>query len=479
MKPTTLLLTASLVANTALIAFVATRPAASTGTSHAPHPAASPTSPSAAKSSAPAQPSDAPAKQGPEARDLSVGRALARYQQRLAAARSTSAGDGRWWRSTNATRNREEELAARRELVAALQTALGDDLGLTGADSSALAFLSPEKRAALLRVMQDYDEMMAKFGAAGGIQLASDKEKLRLLRAERDRDIAALLSPSELADYELRTSPSAATVRNRYGDGIQNEDDFRKLFALQKAFDEKFPAELVTGRVAPETLRARSDAQQQLQADIRATLGEDKYAALRRATDPELRALDGLVSRLNLPANTTERVATARETFATESQRINADASLSPADRRTALTALGNRAKSELASTLGAEVAEAYTPRANWVGLLQNGLAYSTTPTANTPGALSLSGSPTQSVFPIMPTGGPGAGGAPAVRQVVNMVSTTENAGPAGGGTFILGGGAPVERSMQLISVTNNGTTTTGSNPHGDTTTTTPAAPKP
>lgn len=78
-----------------------------------------------------------------------------------------------------------------------------------------------------------------------------------------------------------------------------------------------------------------------------------------------------------------------------------------------------------------------------------------------------------------MPTGGPGAGGAPAVRQVVNMVSTTENAGPAGGGTFILGGGAPVERSMQLISVTNNGTTTTGPNPHGDTTTTSPAAPKP
>ena len=39
---------------------------------------------------------------------------------------------------------------------------------------------------------KDYDEMMAKF-STGGVQLASDKERLRLLRAERARDIAALL----------------------------------------------------------------------------------------------------------------------------------------------------------------------------------------------------------------------------------------------------------------------------------------------
>ena len=60
--------------------------------------------------------------------------------------------------------------------------------------------------------------------------------KLRLLRAERD--IAALLSPSELADYELRTSPSAATVRHRYGGALQTEDDFRKVYARPKAYDE-------------------------------------------------------------------------------------------------------------------------------------------------------------------------------------------------------------------------------------------------
>ena len=73
----------------------------------------------------------------------------------------------------------------------------GDDAGFFGpGDSGQLAFLPAAKRDALRRITQDYDEMMAKF-SAGGVQLASDKEKLRLLRAERESDIAALLTPEE------------------------------------------------------------------------------------------------------------------------------------------------------------------------------------------------------------------------------------------------------------------------------------------
>lgn len=478
MKPTSLLLAASLVANLALIAFVATRPADPAAAS--PRAAAPAANSARATSASDPAGSTSTASATTEARDTAVGRAFARYQQRLQAARAASSGsDARWWRTNSASaRNREEELAARRELTDALIAAFGDDLGLGGADRSSLNFLSPQKRAALLSIMQDYDEMMAKFGG-GGIQLASDKEKLRLLRSERDRDIAALLTPAELADYELRTSSSAATLRTRYGDAIASEDDFKKLYALQKAFDEKFPADAFTGRVTMEAMRARADAQQQLQADMRTTVGDEKFAALRRANDSELRSLDSLVTRLGLPANTTDRVATARETYAAESQRINADTSLSATDRRAQLQTLGAKAKTELAATLGNEVAEAFTPRASWVGMLQGGLAFSTTPVANSPGGLSLAGGPSQSVFPVMPAGTAGPG-TPGVRQVVNVISSTnETTGHAGGGTFILGGVAPVERSMQVISF-GPGATTTGPNPHGDTTTTAPTpTPKP
>jgi hypothetical protein len=481
MKPIALLLTASLVTNVAFLAYVATRPAEPTARSGSPLSRTTAAEP--ASLPAVAAPGDTAAPTPTTTRDVALGRAFARYQEKLRAARTTgTTDDSRWWRTrTSSSGSREAELLARRELTDALIAAFGDDLGLGGMDSSQLSFLSPAKRTALRNITQDYDEMMAKFGA-NGVQLASDKEKLRLLRAERDRDIAALLTPAELADYELRTSPSAATLRSRYGDAIASEEEFKKLYALQKSFDEKFPAEALTGRVTPDLMRARSEAQLQHQNDLRAAVGDQRYAALRRATDPELRTLDGLVTRLNLPPNTTDRVATARETYATESQRINADATLSILDRRAQLQALGTKAKTELNASLGPEVAEAFTPRASWLGMLQGGLAFSTTPTANSPGSLSLAGGPTQSVFPVMPAGSSTAsGGAPGVRQVVNVISSSSETTGSPGGTLFLGGSPmeqPVNRTMQVISI---GNPTHSESPANSTTVapTPPATPKP
>jgi hypothetical protein len=475
MKPATLLLTASLVANIAFLAYVATRTTES-GT-HASTPHTHPATATPSRSPAPAATTATSTPTSPNAtRELALGRAFARYQEKLRAARTAGAtDDSRWWRTRTSSGSREAELINRRELTDALIAAFGDDLGLGGADSNQLAFLSPTKRAALRNITQDYDEMMAKFGA-GGVLLASDKEKLKLLRTERDRDIAALLTPAELVDYELRTSPSAATLRTRYGDAIASEDEFKKLYALQKSFEEKFPADTFTGRVSMESMRARADAQLQLQNDLRAAVGDERYAALRRASDPELRTLDGLVTRLSLPANTTDRIATYRETYAAESQRINADTSLSILDRRAQLQTLGTKAKTELTTTLGTEVAEAFTPRASWVGMLQSGLAFSTSPTANSPGSLSLSGGPTQSVFPVMPAGSSASNsGTPGVRQIVNVISSTSETTGNSGSLFLSGGPIeqPASRTMQVISVGN----TTHSESPGNSTTVTPTPP--
>ncbi len=348
------------------------------------------------------------------ARELSLGRAFAKIAERARAARAQPGADAAWWRSRgNAAGSRELQLVARRELAGALTAAFGDDLGLGTGEHSLLAFLSPEKREALRRITQDYDEMMAKF-SAGGLQLASDKEKLRLLRAERDRDIAALLTPDERLAYDMRTSNSGNTVRYRYGDAIESEAEFQKIFALQKAFDDKFPREAMTGRISPETIRARSEAERQLDTDLRSSLGEERYAALRRAADQDFRTVDALVSRLNLPPATTNQVLAARDSFAAESQRINSDASVPIPQRRTQIQELAARAKSDLTRALGGEAADAYAQSSSWMNMLQNGTAYATTPQPGMPGALSLGG-PGQSVYPVLPAGINTSG---AVRQV-------------------------------------------------------------
>jgi hypothetical protein len=363
------------------------------------------------------------------ARRLAANGALARATEKWRALQARLATTGRWWRNGALTpAEREEFTQAQRELSEAMTATYGVDL-LSRGQVDTLAFLPPAKKQALSRIMQDYEEMMAKFGA-NGIQLPSDREKLKLLRAERDRDIAALLSPAELADYEMRTSSSAQTLRNRFGDAIESEDDFRKLFTLQKAFDEKNPP--FSGRVTPEMAMQRTAAERQLQEDMRAALGEDKYAAIRRTADNDLRTVESLASRLNLPADTTDRVAATRASYAADSQRINSDTSLTPQQRRTQLQELANRAKADLAATLGVEAAEAYAQRSTWVSMLQGGIAYSTNPKDAPDGGFGPAG---QSVFPILPAGG--SGGITVARQVINLSEIRSDGGPSGnGGAF-------------------------------------------
>ena len=431
MKPSSLLLSLSLAANLGCIAWLVTR--------SAPGPAALPAAKAADRSPGPAHAAALRAALAsgnaaeleaagvaPEiARELALGRSFSRLAEGIRSNRATS--DGRWWRNRpgqGSTDAREHQLVARRKLADALVAAFGDDFGLGGSDNAQLAFLSPEKRDALRRILQDYDEMMAKFGT-GGIQLASDREKLRLLRAERDRDIAGLLTPEERLAYEMRSSPTGNMVRNRYGDAIESEAEFQKIYALQKAFDEKFPRESLIGRISPETMRARSEAERQLDADLRAAVGEDRYAALRRAADPDLRTIDSLASRLNLPPATTDAVVASRDAYAAESQRITNDSSLSIPDRRAQIQALASQAKADLTKTLGAEAADAYAQRSPWVSMLQNGMAYSTTPQDSTPGSL-LPG-PSQSVYPVLPAGAIPAG---ARQFVVNATPPID--GPIG-----------------------------------------------
>ena len=126
-------------------------------------------------------------------------------------------------------------------------------------------------------------------------------------------------------------------------------------------------------------MRARGDAERQLDADLRSTLGDDRYAALRRAADPDLRNVDTLVARLNLPATTTDNVAAARDAYAAESQRINSDTNMPFPQRRTQIQELATRAKTDLARALGGEAADAYAPNSQWLNYLQNGMAYATT----------------------------------------------------------------------------------------------------
>jgi len=322
-------------------------------------------------------------------RFLTVGRAYAALQARMKALSNTPSSSPKYWASSffnGQNRGREqraEASKAQREFADALRATFGDEASPFGTDER-LAFLPPTKREQLRQIEQDYGEMQSDiYSDMNGIQLASDREKLKLLVKEKERDVAAVLSPAELDDYNLHVSQTAMNVRGRYGDAIQTEADYRKIFALQKNFDDKYfnPDTRTRGDLmSPEMLRERGEAERVLRENIRAVIGEDNYAAFQRTNDSSYKALTSLVKRLDLPATTIDSVYASRDGYAAQSQRINQDTSLSDQDRRAELQNLAAKARRELQSALGAEGAEAYAQRADWMRMLTNGTAFSTDP---------------------------------------------------------------------------------------------------
>src|SRR5258707_692709 len=74
--------------------------------------------------------------------------------------------------------------------------------------------LSRQKVDSVQRIEDDYSEMTSAIRAAmAGITLPEDRDKLALLAREKHADLAAVLTPGELADYELRSSPITSLLR--------------------------------------------------------------------------------------------------------------------------------------------------------------------------------------------------------------------------------------------------------------------------
>lgn len=322
-------------------------------------------------------------------RKLATGQALSYLQARLRAVQPAPPADPRYWRNSAQLRDpytraqRTEIASAQRDFADALRAILGEDVSIDPIRDPRRAFLPAAKQEQLSRIERDYDELVAEVRRdAGGLQPSSDREKLRYLRDEKDRDIAALLTPAERDLLELRESPTAQIVRVRFGDVLDNEADYRAVYALQKAFDEKYPDTPSLNRTAStlEAMRIRREAEPQLADEIRAALGREKFDAFFQAADQDRRALASLERRLDLPAGSTNRALAIRDSYADESKRINSDPVLSEADRKAQIQQLAVRARNDLATTLGSTAGGAYVASATWIRYLAGGSAFSAKP---------------------------------------------------------------------------------------------------
>lgn len=239
--------------------------------------------------------------------------------------------------------------------------------------------LPRDKIELLQRIDEDYNELRNEVNqAARGIMLPEDREKLALLEKEKRVDLAQVLSPAELEDYLMRTSTTANQLRRALGTLNASESEFRAIYAAQSAFDEKYSFQNTGGAFTPDMARERTEAQKQVYDQIKAALGEQRYAEYLRASDREFQQLNRIVQQASLPETAAIQTYNLRDNISKESNRIYTDNALNLEQKRAALKSLAESARVQINATLGPEVGASYIKVADrWLSGLERGASVS------------------------------------------------------------------------------------------------------
>ena len=218
----------------------------------------------------------------------------------------------------------------------------------------------------MIRLKLDYDAQRQDLDYRPGFE--SDPARIALLEKEERADLARLLSPRELEDYDLRSSGTAVVLRGKLGTFNPTEAEFRTLHALIFPLDNSGVSRTTNGAEA-ETYFAAKDA---VDRQIRTALGEARYADYVRAQDENFGRVTALVERLARPPATANRLYDLEQAARAEAAALQANVALTPESRATSLETLARKASADLAALLGPRGHDAYLQNTGeWLAALK------------------------------------------------------------------------------------------------------------
>lgn len=272
--------------------------------------------------------------------------------------------DFKFWRvEDRVARNEERERDRERETLneekqALIKELLGVDYeveiarwsGRPDGDAYRYGFLSAEKQEQTKALSDKYRGMERELFRDGGMT-PENRAKFMALRTERETEMAKILTPEEFEQYQLRNSYTARNMRENLTGFQPTEDEFRQVFQAKKAFDDQFG---FMREGSDEAVREeRRVAQQKLDEQLKATLGEQRFHEYQLSQDERFRDAYDFTQRYNLPRQTAETVYQVRVAAEQERQRIRSEPNLTPEARTQAYAELARQTTQALQPTLG------------------------------------------------------------------------------------------------------------------------------
>jgi hypothetical protein len=292
----------------------------------------------------------------------------------------------RYWESSDRQFDRENlkrqqaVRALEREKTALIRDLLGVDyqreverlFGEGDSFDRSLAFL-PSERADAVRAMMDRfrEAERAIYEAADGELSADQRAAVDNLRKQRDAELAAMLSPAELQEYELTNSRLARDIRGNLYGFEATEAEFRAIYDLRKAYEDKFGSGRDRGREDEAAREARRQAQAQLEDHLRNTLGPERFAEYKRSQDDDYQEVFRVTKRYDLPKQSAVAVYDVRRTVEAQKREIERNPTFTPDQRVAVLNELAKATRETVQGVLGDGAFNYYLRRdGGWVDRL-------------------------------------------------------------------------------------------------------------
>ena len=265
----------------------------------------------------------------------------------------------------------EKERALNKEKRALITELLGsapDDkpdilAGAAGQLEAMFDFLPAEKRSKVFELMQDMQTKMQK-AMKGGVM---DPEDIRKAMKESETALAAVLTPEELLDYNLRFSMTANMMRMQLAGFEPTEPEFLELFKKRKAYDDEYG---MAGMGSASLKGAERDkqkaAEKELEEQIKQQFGETRYLEYKRSQDYAFQAIYRVTERENLGTDAAIRIYDMKKVAEEQANRLRADKSLDADARKAALQGIRAETEKAVRGVLGEKGFASYENQAYW-----------------------------------------------------------------------------------------------------------------
>ncbi|MGV3771915.1 MAG: hypothetical protein ACO1QB_03375 [Verrucomicrobiales bacterium] len=236
-------------------------------------------------------------------------------------------------------------------------------LGETDAMSKRLNFL-PTDKLSTVRMIHDrtaLEESSIREGAlaTGDALSAGDKARLQKAQAERERQIAALLSPEEFERYQLWYSPSAFRARVALAPLNPTEEEFRAVYHLQSQFDSNWMG-VDTENLPPELQTDYQNSHAALQEQVKEKLGTDRFKQFEEAQDVDYRQLRIASAQYGLSPETISDVLGFKKIVLDQRARLLTEPHISPAHREMVTAAINEETEKAVVEVMGPKAYQFY-----------------------------------------------------------------------------------------------------------------------